>query len=354
MKLKGWKMRLETMIGTAIRVTGTKARYDAACKRLLSQKVILARILKECAAEYGEYSVEEISQRFIEEGTQVNGIALEPDGVAGGSTFPSAIRGERNEDVSLAEGTVLYDIRFCAIVPHSGQRLLIDLEAQNEFHPGYSLTKRAAYYEGRMISAQRGTEFEGSDYDELKKVYSIWVCMEPPGELRNTITVISNEQKPLVGEMKFLPREYDLMSTVIICLGDPDGERSTGVLRLLNVLLSVQIKVDEKKYILENEFNIPMTQELEEEVSTMCNLSEGVERRGIQKGLQQGLQQGIQQGLQQGIQRGIQQGIRAMVIDNIEEGVSREKICEKLCHWFELPMEEAQAYVGRYDDRMRS
>jgi len=70
----------------------------------------------------------------------------------------------------------------------------------------------------------------------------------------------------------------------------------------------------------------------------MCNLSEGVERRGIQKGLQQGLQKGI----------------RAMVIENIEEGASQEKICEKLCRWFELPMEQAQAYVGQYDDRMRS
>jgi len=32
----------------------------------------------------------------------------------------------------------------------------------------------------------------------------------------------------------------------------------------------------------------------------MCNLSKGIEEKGIQQGLHQGIQQGLQQGLQQG------------------------------------------------------
>ena len=27
-----------------------------------------------------------------------------------------------------------------------------------------------------------------TDYDNIKKVYSIWICMDVPKELRNTIT----------------------------------------------------------------------------------------------------------------------------------------------------------------------
>lgn len=34
----------------------------------------------------------------------------------------------------------------------------------------------------------------------------------------------------------------------------------------------------------------------------MCNLSEGIEQRGIEKGIQQGLQQGLQQGIISGYQ----------------------------------------------------
>ena len=39
-----------------------------------------------------------------------------------------------------------------------------------------------------------------------------------------------------------------------------------------------------------------MTKKLESKVSEMCNLSEGIEQRGIQKGIQKGIQTGIQKG----------------------------------------------------------
>ena len=50
---------------------------------------------------------------------------------------------------------------------------------------------------------------------------------------------------------------------------------------------------EEKKMVLEEEFHIQMNQAFEEEVSRMCNLSEGVEQKGIQKGLQKGIQQAL-------------------------------------------------------------
>ena len=37
--------------------------------------------------------------------------------------------------------------------------------------------------------------------------------------------------------------------------------------------------------ILESEFEIPMKEKLESEVSSMCNLSDGVEARGIEQGI---------------------------------------------------------------------
>ena len=59
----------------------------------------------------------------------------------------------------------------------------------------------------------------------------------------------------------------------------------TGILKLLEVLLSSERSPKEKREILQEEFNIKMTQELEREVSEMCNLSEGVEQKGIAKGI---------------------------------------------------------------------
>ena len=50
-------------------------------------------------------------------------------------------------------------------------------------------------------------------------------------------------------------------------------------------MLSSDREVKEKKEILQNDFSIEMTKTLEREVSTMCNLSKGVEEKGIQKGI---------------------------------------------------------------------
>ena len=55
--------------------------------------------------------------------------------------------------------------------------------------------------------------------------------------------------------------------------------------KLLEVLLSSERGTKEKKKILQEEFGIRMTQELEREVSEMCNLSDGVEQKGIAKGI---------------------------------------------------------------------
>ncbi len=50
-------------------------------------------------------------------------------------------------------------------------------------------------------------------------------------------------------------------------------------------MLSSDREVKEKKEILENDFSIEMTKTLESEVSIMCNLSKGVEEKGIEKGI---------------------------------------------------------------------
>lgn len=76
-----------------------------------------------------------------------------------------------------------------------------------------------------------------------------------------------------------------------VCLGKEDS--STSVLKLLNILLSTETDSGDKCRRLEEDFNIAMTQALESEVSLMCNLSKGVEEKGIEKGRQEGRQEGI-------------------------------------------------------------
>ena len=279
-------MNTDTTIAKNIRVADEKASYDAACKRLLSEKIILAWIMKNCLEEYRDCDVDEIAEKYIEGTPQVGEVAVAPDE----SNCVSVIQGAGNEDTSLTEGTIFYDIRFLAIAPVSAEliRLIINIEAQNDFYPGYPLIKRGIYYCSRMISAQYGTEFTNSHYENIKKVYSIWICMNPPKSRENSITRYYIAEENLAGSVKERKADYDLMAAVMICLGK-ETDSGTDLLKLLNVLLSTETGSQDKCQILEEDFHIRMTQTLESEVSLMCNLSKGVEEKGIEKGRQEGI-----------------------------------------------------------------
>ena len=97
---------------------------------------------------------------------------------------------------------MVYDVRFSAVAPGKDGTigLIINIEAQSKYHPGYPLVKRAIYYCGRMLSAQYGSVFTQSHYGEIQKVYSIWICSHPPKERENTITSYTLQERHLVGQ----------------------------------------------------------------------------------------------------------------------------------------------------------
>ena len=87
-----------------------KALYDAACKNVLSEKGIVAHILKTCVEEYKDSTIEEIIQ-CIQGKPEIDKILVQD------ASLPTRIGGEQTEDASDKEGTIFYDIRFTATVP---------------------------------------------------------------------------------------------------------------------------------------------------------------------------------------------------------------------------------------------
>ena len=205
----------------------------------------------------------------------------------------SVSAGRCEEHATLTEGSVTYDIRFYAQAPRDGtlMEIIVNVEAQNKYNPGYPLIKRGIYYVSRMLSAQNGVDFKSGEYGKLKKVCSIWICLNAPKERRNSITRYTLWEEQLVGNSVEAAKNYDLISVVMICLGDAQ-ERQADVLRMLDVLLSSECKAEEKKQILEEEFAIQMSERVEEEVAQMCNLSQGIVERGIAQGMAQGVEKG--------------------------------------------------------------
>ena len=84
-----------------------------------------------------------------------------------------------------------------------------------------------------------------SDYDGVKKVYSIWICVNPDKKVENTTVEYSMEQKNLVGVFPD-DRRYDLLSVILVCLSEQLA-CETDEYRLHRLLEAVNL-IRDKKY----------------------------------------------------------------------------------------------------------
>ena len=277
---------MKTSVACTIENNADHISYDAVCKQLLSEKSILAWIMKYCVSECREMAVEDIA-RCIEASPSVSVTPVFPD------ENTTLINGMNTVNTSRDEGTVVFDILFAAMIPlPKPMRLIINVEAQADFSPHYPLSSRAEYYSARLISSQKGREFTNSHYGDIKKVYTIWICTDPPEYRENTIGRTTTAMRYRFGRVDKLIKGYGLQRTVFVLLGDEEEKEAEGVLRLLDVLFRSEKGIEERKRILEEEFDIVMNEDMEMEVRHMCNLSKGVENRGIRKGIIQGREEG--------------------------------------------------------------
>ncbi|MCD7855232.1 MAG: hypothetical protein LUG66_06420 [Clostridiales bacterium] len=254
-------------------------KCDEQLKKTLAIKIFLANILKDCLEEFKDYDQYDIADKFIEGEPEISVEAVHEN-------EKEIIKGMDREDT-----IVRYDILFYAYVPSlSGTvKLIINVEAQNDFSPKYPLLKRAVYYCSRLISDQYNKEFSNSEYGKIKKVVSIWICCDVPKNKQNTITRFSLKEQNLIGEAKYNFKDYDLLDIVMVCLGERDSENYKNCLKLIEVITSSDLSAQERLNIMKNDFNIKITKNIEEEVTTMCNVSYGIERKAKNKGREETL-----------------------------------------------------------------
>lgn len=280
-------MKAQTTMAMDLDTWQEERKLDEACCRLLANKVILARLLKAVVEEYQSTSLQELEQQVLEGTPSISTDTLDQD-------IPDAgrIKGENTVDKSIGEGNTTYDILFSAYSSERKQdnQVIINVESQSKWNPGYPLLKRDSYYYGRLLSRQKGTVFTNSQYQKLEKVYTIWICLEPPNNKRNSITVFSMEPKRLVGHAKYAKMNYDMATIIMVCLGSPK-RKEKDILKLLSVLLSPVILPNVKKRVLEQDYAIPMTVDMEREAESMCNIGRGLAVKYEEKGLKKGIQQ---------------------------------------------------------------
>ena len=277
---------MNTELKSAVMATDRDAQYDNSAKRLIAHKIILARILVKTVEEFKGMDPLEVAA-LIEGLPYISAVPVEP-GLTNAVHFQNGQRlvGFNTENQELNEGLVRFDIVFYVRMKDGLSQIIINVEAQKDEPSDYKILNRAVFYVSRLISAQKEKDFENSSYDDIKCVYSIWICMNME---ENTMGHIHLTKEDLIGSYEW-KGNLDLLNIIMIGLAKelPEHDETYELHRLLGALLSRELTVDEKLDIIGKEYDIPLEENFRKDISTMCNLSQGVKEEGIAIGRAEG------------------------------------------------------------------
>lgn len=279
---------MNTAIANTVAAANDKAQYDEYAKRLIAQKIILAHILAKTVDEFRDMKPEDIVAH-IEGDPKVGIVPIDP-GMTNAARPTDAstpyvsdhrLAGLNTEHSEINEGMIRFDIIFYVRMKDGLAQVIINIEIQKDEPTQYFLLNRAIFYVSRMVSSQKGRDFVHQNYNDMKRVFSIWLCMNMPS---NSMSYVHLTKEDILEHYNW-NGQLDLLNIVLLGIGRelPPQEEQYELHRLIGTLLSAELTVTQKLAIIETEYHIPLSVELEEGVNDMCNLGEGIEERAIEK-----------------------------------------------------------------------
>ncbi len=182
----------------------------------------------------------------------------------------------RNTRGHNSENHILLSVQFVFYVRMKDglSQIIVNVEAQKDMPTEYHILNRAIFYACRLVSSQKERDFVNKKYDDIKQVYTIWICMNMPEDSTDYYYLAN---KKLLGNCRWEGKQ-DMLNIVLIGLAKelPRQHEKHELHRLLGALLSKSLTQSEKLNIIEKEYDIPLEEDLRKDVSVMCNLSQGI------------------------------------------------------------------------------
>lgn len=154
----------------------------------------------------------------------------------------------------------------------------------------YNLINRAIFYACRLVGTQKQREFKHMNFNDIVKVYSIWIVANMESD---SVNQIHFTQKTLYGTYKW-NCDSDLINIVIAGITGELKEETKEfnieqidgkeLCRMLNVLFTNELNARERFQQLSENFNIVIDKDLREDVEVMCNLGQGLLEKGDARG----------------------------------------------------------------------
>lgn len=294
---------MDASIKKTVRASDKESQYDDKAKKLLGHKIILAHILVNTIEEFRGMNPKEVVN-YIEGEPSISVVPIDPgmtntkekvsESIKNTGT-PEQISGLNTENSEINEGMIRFDIIFYVRMKNGLTQIIINIEAQKEEPSKYKILNRAIFYISRILSSQKGRDFLNSDYNKMKRVYSIWICMNMK---ESSLTHIHLCSEDIIGSHNW-KGDLDLLNIIMIGVAEslPEKENKFELHRLLSTLLSSNLEAEDKFEILEKEYDIPLQNDIREEVEEMCNLSQGIKEKAFEEGHESGYESGKEQKL---------------------------------------------------------
>lgn len=270
---------MDTEVKNAVLSAGIDAQYDENAKKILAQKHVLAWILVKTVDEFKGMKPSNVVPLI--EGEPKIGIVPVNPGMTNAVKEEGGeqIVGFNTENAENHEGLIRFDIVFYVRMKDGLSQIIINVEAQKKEPTTYNLLNRAVFYVSRLISSQKERDFKKSNYDDIRRVFSIWVCMNMD---ENTMGYVHLTKEEVLGSFKW-KGGLDLINIVLIGISNslPEHDEKYELHRLLGALFSEQLSGEDKLEIIEKEYSIPLEDDIRKEVQTMCNLSEGIRDNAV-------------------------------------------------------------------------
>lgn len=265
---------MDTEIKNAVSAADKDAQYDEKAKRLLGNKIILAHILVKTVDEFKGMNPKDVVS-YIEGEPFISVVPVEP-GLTNAEKEKDGQRivGLNTENAEINEGLIRFDIIFYVRMKDGISQVIVNVEAQKDESTGYNILNRAIFYVSRLVSSQKERDFVKTNYNDIRRVFSIWVCM---GMDENSMDYVHLTDDKLIGSYPWKGR-LDLLNIVLIGISNelPEHDEKYELHRLLSTVLSMGLSVDEKLDIIKSEYGIPVDDKLRKDVGAMCNLSQGI------------------------------------------------------------------------------
>ena len=161
--------------------------------------------MKECLEEFKNIDVSTIYNDYIEAHISTD------------TGVHENIIGSNTEKIIDGKKTT-FDVLFFAKLPDSNNNIgiIINAEAQSLDGIKYDVLNRAHYYNARNISSQYKTLWEDQNYDELRKVVSIWFILDPNKKDQGNLNRYVMKEEHIIGNTSGNQRNIEKNEIIMV------------------------------------------------------------------------------------------------------------------------------------------